>query len=215
MATIGADTPKVKRTRKPRRPAGTSVGLWIARQHYRLLPIVPQDPAVAAAWRLRKSDGEVYDVHIDRHGCHCTCPDHVYRREGRTAEPCKHAAALIAWRLLPVLVAAEMAPAPAPGRVELPDGRAIETTAPDGSAWDQDPPVHFVPVEPEEPRPSARPEPRPDDLDQARPWYEAAPYTDELDAVFYGLTDAGLDAEADCLAAEATAKARVESPFYL
>lgn len=47
------------------------------------------------AWRLRKSNREVFDIHADEHGLHCTCGDAIWRK--RT---CKHANALIEVGLL-------------------------------------------------------------------------------------------------------------------
>ena len=65
-----------------------------------LLRRLDTDPEVAkAAWRLTNRDGEEYDVHRDKHGLHCTCPDGIYRREG-TSEPCKHARALDRHRVI-------------------------------------------------------------------------------------------------------------------
>jgi hypothetical protein len=53
-------------------------------------------PDHARAWRLAKSDGEVYDVCRARDGrtTSCTCAHYTYRLEG-TSAVCKHGAALI------------------------------------------------------------------------------------------------------------------------
>jgi hypothetical protein len=60
--------------------------------------VTPLDagPDHARAWRLSKSDGEVYDVCRARDGrtTSCTCAHYTYRLEG-TSAVCKHGAALI------------------------------------------------------------------------------------------------------------------------
>jgi hypothetical protein len=170
-------------------------------------PIAAEDREVRAAWRLAKADGTAYDVHLDGHGVHCTCPDHVFKHEGRPAGPCKHGRALIASGLLPVASSAPAAPAP----VELPDGRVIDPEAPDGGSWDQDPDPTRFDRPAEEPPVIERPDPRSEDLDAAEPWYRSAPYDPELDEVSWTLSDA----EADALAEQAEADRRVETLGYL
>lgn len=62
-----------------------------------LMTFLHPDPAVAnPAWRLSKQDGSgvVYDVHLDRNGASCTCPDFVFCREHRDPAGCKHIAAM-------------------------------------------------------------------------------------------------------------------------
>ena len=44
-------------------------------------------------WRLVKSPTESYDVHQDKYGCHCTCPDANWRH--KDGSHCKHVLALI------------------------------------------------------------------------------------------------------------------------
>lgn len=53
--------------------------------------------AVEAAERcylLRKLDGTEYHVSRHDHGCMCTCPDFIFRRDGRDPAGCKHTQAL-------------------------------------------------------------------------------------------------------------------------
>lgn len=45
------------------------------------------------AWRLRKGDGESYDVSVTEYGFGCTCPDQTFRRDN-APQPCKHCLAL-------------------------------------------------------------------------------------------------------------------------
>ena len=90
------------RTRKPARtPHGTCrLTLTINEAAYAVKP-VPCDPTAALkCYELRKADGERYHVSRHAHGIECTCPDFIFRRDGLTAEPCKHGAALIALGLL-------------------------------------------------------------------------------------------------------------------
>jgi len=64
----------------------------------------PIDPGFAGvkAFRLTKQagEGDVYDVVQTLDGIRCDCADHVFRREGNSANPCKHGAALVAVGLL-------------------------------------------------------------------------------------------------------------------
>jgi hypothetical protein len=52
------------------------------------------------AFRLRKPDGETYDVHHGAHGLECTCWDWVARWANRDGGGCKHCKALKAAGLL-------------------------------------------------------------------------------------------------------------------
>jgi hypothetical protein len=62
---------------------------------YQVTPLDP-GPDHTRAWRLSKSDGEVYDVGRDHFGLTtCTCPHYEFRLRGNSASPCKHGAALI------------------------------------------------------------------------------------------------------------------------
>lgn len=51
-------------------------------------------------WRLRKPDGQTYDVHRGRSGFECTCWDFIYRWANRDSAGCKHCRALSAAGLL-------------------------------------------------------------------------------------------------------------------
>jgi len=71
---------------------------------YYLVVPVATDPQVAnVAWRLVKEDGTQYTVHLDGRGVHCTCWDHIVRRENVEREGCKHCRALAAVGLLRAL----------------------------------------------------------------------------------------------------------------
>lgn len=73
--------------------------LMINGKPYVLTNLEP-DPCVASpAWRLVKESGVSYDVHLDEHGAHCSCPDFVFARE-HAAKKCKHCEALMAVGLL-------------------------------------------------------------------------------------------------------------------
>lgn len=92
-------------SRKPSPTPGPSHGvarltLTVNSVSYSVRPIPVEDDDLDIAYRLRKSDGTVYDVSSGRFGIACTCGDHTFRREGRTASPCKHGAALAAVGLL-------------------------------------------------------------------------------------------------------------------
>lgn len=54
------------------------------------------DPASWAepAWRLTKSEGDHYEVHVASHGPSCTCPDFIWCREHQDPAGCKHVVAL-------------------------------------------------------------------------------------------------------------------------
>jgi hypothetical protein len=51
-------------------------------------------------FRLRRPDGQTYDVHHGAHGLECTCWDFIYRWANRDGKGCKHCAALRAAGLL-------------------------------------------------------------------------------------------------------------------
>jgi hypothetical protein len=183
MSTLAPNAPAVKRARTPRKgspkpDAAVSLSLWIGchrgRQHYRVIPVHAQDPAIRSAWTLIKGDGEAHTVHVDGHGPACTCGSFVYRKAG-TGEGCKHINALATVGL----IAPTPATAPAPAPVDR-DGLPIETHTPDGRAWDQD--GAGIPSDLIEPPAVDRPDPRPADLDDARPWWETAPRSALLDS---------------------------------
>jgi hypothetical protein len=73
-------------------------------RHYMVRPTAVEDGSfgVTRAFRLLRLDsGDVYDVAVHRDGHReCTCPDHVFRREGIDPAGCKHARALAALGLL-------------------------------------------------------------------------------------------------------------------
>lgn len=65
---------------------------------------LPDEAGVVIAWRLVRlwpgKKVEVYDVHFDRHGPACTCPDWVFRKNN-TPDVCKHIEAMTRATLLP------------------------------------------------------------------------------------------------------------------
>lgn len=83
------------------------------------------------AYELVKRDQRkpaTYHVVRDHDGLfHCDCPDAVYRREGKTSEPCKHVRALLD---LGLLAAPSVAPVPEPTRKHVPDEFDEPTPAP-------------------------------------------------------------------------------------
>ncbi len=95
--------PTLPRLRPPVQP--TIRSLTIRDVEYHVQRLQPLDPDVTHAYRLTKQagNGDVYDVHHDQHGAHCTCPDFVYKREGLDPSGCKHVKALRAWQMIPPL----------------------------------------------------------------------------------------------------------------
>ena len=67
---------------------------------YRVANLHPDLEAANPAWRLTKSDGTFYDVHVDQHGASCTCPDWIWCREHKDSSGCKHCRGLQAVGLL-------------------------------------------------------------------------------------------------------------------
>lgn len=61
-------------------------------------PVADASFEITRAYRLLRIDsGDIYDVAVHRDGHReCTCPDHIYRREGIDPAGCKHARALAA-----------------------------------------------------------------------------------------------------------------------
>ncbi len=90
---------KPRRVRKP--PAATTYRLTpaIGPTSYTVWPI-PSD-LHSRAFSLRKADGTVYHLGQDEHGPACDCPDATFRER-----LCKHARALIAFKLLDPIPAA-------------------------------------------------------------------------------------------------------------
>jgi hypothetical protein len=72
--------------------------LQVNGRHYTVRPTPVADASfgITRAYRLLRIDsGDVYDVAVHRDGHReCTCPDHIYRREGIDPAGCKHARAL-------------------------------------------------------------------------------------------------------------------------
>jgi hypothetical protein len=50
--------------------------------------------AAGKLWRLRKPDGQSYDVHRGAHGLECTCWDWIAIWANRAGDGCKHCKAL-------------------------------------------------------------------------------------------------------------------------
>ena len=86
-----------------RKPVSGTVRLTLTINgtHYLPLAVTPHPMVAKRAWRLRKADGTEYDVHVDEHGAHCTCPDFIYARDHKDVKGCKHIAGLRAAGLLP------------------------------------------------------------------------------------------------------------------
>ena len=53
---------------------------------YRVTNLQPDLEAANPAWRLTKSDGTFYDVHVDQHGAACACEDYLFCREHKDPE---------------------------------------------------------------------------------------------------------------------------------
>src|SRR5512143_9607 len=74
--------------------------LQVNGRHYTVRPTPVAGPSfgITRAYRLLRIDsGDIYDVAVHRDGHReCTCPDHVFRREGIDPAGCKHARALAA-----------------------------------------------------------------------------------------------------------------------
>jgi hypothetical protein len=99
----------------PRPPSAPSAPwLSIMGKLYLAEPLPAEDSDVLQLVRLQKhADGECYDVSSHADGLiRCQCGDWVFRREGTTAEPCKHGRALVAAGLMEA-----PRPVPVPARV--------------------------------------------------------------------------------------------------
>ena len=67
--------------------------LYIDKTGYRLARIHPVEGNPAKGWTLTKKDGEVYQVHRDDWGLHCSCGDFTWRK-ANSDRLCKHLMAL-------------------------------------------------------------------------------------------------------------------------
>ncbi len=88
--------------RKPARPTHgrCRLTLTINGTLYNVRP-VPADPGVASkAYRIKKSDGRVYDITQTAYGPECDCPDFTFHRDGIDPNGCKHIKAMIAVGLI-------------------------------------------------------------------------------------------------------------------
>jgi hypothetical protein len=96
-ATLPRPTPRPAQKPVPAPPLPLDLALVVVIRGvgYQVTPLDP-GPDHARAWRLSKSDGEVYDVCREHDGrtTSCTCAHYTYRLEG-TSAVCKHGAALI------------------------------------------------------------------------------------------------------------------------
>ena len=105
MRTMTQPASPVKSARPPRtvRPAHGTARLSLAINGVcyavRFLPVDP-GAGVSRLVRLRKADGESYDLSAHPHGHECTCPDYEFSRRGTGNGPCKHIAAARAVGLL-------------------------------------------------------------------------------------------------------------------
>jgi hypothetical protein len=101
MTTATATKPRQPRTIKPAHGTARLV-LEINGTPYRVRPIAP-DPGsgVVRAYRLTKPEGTIYDCARFSTWSECSCPDHVFNRDGLSHGPCKHVAALQVAGLMP------------------------------------------------------------------------------------------------------------------
>lgn len=85
------------------RPAtlpSVSLSLSINRTPYEVHPLSVDSQVAVKGYELRKGDGACYHVAQLRHGCECTCPDFIFRRDGIDPTGCKHIKALGACLML-------------------------------------------------------------------------------------------------------------------
>lgn len=68
---------------------------------YGLTKVDSRPSAVEVGWRLRKANGDCYDVARTESGYTCDCPDFAFRRDGIDPDGCKHVKALRVVGLLP------------------------------------------------------------------------------------------------------------------
>lgn len=81
----------------PERHGVCSIFVWINGKFYSARCMRTPEGKV---WRLRKPDGQAYDVYRGRDGMQCDCWDFVYRWANREGDGCKHCRALRAAGLL-------------------------------------------------------------------------------------------------------------------
>lgn len=74
--------------------------LKIDRTLYDVGPLPCDERIAARAFRLRKTDGTLYDVAQTPFGLQCDCPDFVFRRDGLDPAGCKHVQALVSYGLI-------------------------------------------------------------------------------------------------------------------
>jgi len=67
---------------------------------YSVVPNSGASELVSRAFRLKKSDGTVYDVAAAPHGVTCDCPDYLFNRQDKDVNGCKHIKAMKACGLL-------------------------------------------------------------------------------------------------------------------
>lgn len=85
------------------RPAALSsvvLSLSINRTPYEVHPLSGDREVAVKGYELRKGNGTSYHVAQFRHGCECTCPDFIFRRDGIDPSGCKHIKALGACLML-------------------------------------------------------------------------------------------------------------------
>jgi len=97
MVKSRAPSPPAPRPKTPPPARGTCrLTLSINGTRYSVRPNAASPFAALKAFRLRKSDGTVYDAAQTIHGLECDCPDFVFRRDGIDPAGCKHVKALAA-----------------------------------------------------------------------------------------------------------------------
>jgi hypothetical protein len=95
MSTMTAPRP----IRKPARPTHGTCRLTLS-INGSCYGVKPNRGADVRSFRLRKSDGRVYDVARTEDGPTCDCPDFIFHREGIDPDGCKHIKAMAACGLL-------------------------------------------------------------------------------------------------------------------
>ena len=87
--------------RRVKTPTGTCrLTLTINDVPYTVIPNSGACELVSRAFRLKKSDGTVYDLAATPHGCTCDCPDYLFNRQDKDVNGCKHVKAMKACGLL-------------------------------------------------------------------------------------------------------------------
>lgn len=93
-------TSSLTRERPKTRRHSVDLTLSIDGAAYSVRPIPPDPLDGIRAFRLRKSDGTLYDVAQTQFGPECDCPDFVFRRAGLDPDGCKHVRAMTALGLI-------------------------------------------------------------------------------------------------------------------